>query len=195
MAVALIRALLEYAQLVLVLITDPEAVQICYAQHCPVSHMKDERVRDALVSTGRGARERTAPEPARNDPISTNMLATPSQRSESDAGEAGHHQHRHREECTAPAHSICACPEEDFLVACEDDVRKPCIVKPEPQSAQTLPSHAERRIDPVESFSKPADEIKAVAASTAPLVKKVDVQHHWKDELLPAAEATPMDIL
>ncbi|CDU24901.1 uncharacterized protein SPSC_04734 [Sporisorium scitamineum] len=193
MAIALIRALLEYAQLVLMLLTDPDAVELCYAQHCPVRQMKDELDR-LVLAEGEKQREPPAPEPMSKDHISTNMLVTPSQRSESDPDPE-----RDQQRQCDPPRSICACGEEDYLVTMEDDVRKPCIVKPEPnpgdhatKEVKAIPSKAESVIDPAEAFSKPAHEITAVAAPISDVQKEGD-RHQWKDELLPAAEATPMD--
>lgn len=76
MAVALIRAVLDYVQLVLMLLSDPKAVRQCYAQHCSVAQIKDERIRDLLgLAEAAVICESTASEAARSYHISTHKLS------------------------------------------------------------------------------------------------------------------------
>lgn len=196
MALALTWALFEYVQLAWMLITDTEAVHICYEQHCSVAQMKEEQTRDQLMSRQRAAGEAahairdiaaTHHSTTWKDPISTNMLVTPSQLSDdNDVESVDTHRSQHDpHESTSAETSICACQEEDYLVALEDDVRRPCI--------EAIASHPMK----AESAMKPSERTKEEARGPAEDIthQQEEALHHFKDELLPAAETTPIDCL
>lgn len=187
MALALIWALLEYVQLAWMLTIDPEAVLLCYQHHCPVARLKEQGVRDHLMSQRRVAC-RVAEQPigpVRKDSISTNMLATPSQLSDDVDGDSleTHGSQHDPHDIASAATSICACKEDDYLVALEDDIRKPCIAvggnHPVGAGKTTLPSTQTKA-----EASKPDDD-------TAH--QQEEALHHFRDELLPAAESSPID--
>lgn len=183
MALALIWAVLEYVQLAWMLIIDPDAVLLCYEQCCPVARLKEQGVREHLMSQRRVAEKLTGP--VRKDSISTNMLATPSQLSDDDHSEEMHGSQQDPHDGASAATSICACKEEDYLVAMEDDIRKPCIAAvgnhPIGAGKSTMPSSQTKA-----EAAKPHDH-------TAH--QQQEALHHFKDELLPAAESSPIDIL
>ncbi|SPO27913.1 uncharacterized protein UTRI_05056 [Ustilago trichophora] len=217
MAIALTWALLEYAQLVLLLITDEEAVRICYEQNYTAAQMKDEGERARMKQKYRSHDDReTIPElrierkedRVKSDQISTNIPVTPSQLSDDSEAEET------KSKCRGPAHiessspdkPICGCEEEDYLVAMEDDVRRPCHTEPKnPATERPLPtlthlgekheSDAVQR-SPFKQTSVTVPK-KAGASSATPDTAHgmEEAEHHFKDDLLAAADETLMDAL
>ncbi|SPO28900.1 uncharacterized protein UTRI_05056_B [Ustilago trichophora] len=216
MAIALTWALLEYAQLVLLLITDQEAVRICYQQNYSVAQMKDQAERARVKEKHRSHHDRqTIPElrteskeRVKSDQISTHIPVTPSQLSDdSDTEET-------KSKCHGPAHMesslpdkpICGCEEEDYLVAMEDDVRRPCHTEPmNPATKRPAPilTHSEEKHESDHGQGSPLKqasvaEPKKTGASSATrntAHEKEEAEHHFKDDLLPAADETLMDAL
>lgn len=212
MVAALSWALLEYAQLALMLITDTEAVQMCYEQHCSVADMNERMAADMPVSPHKAVG-------MRRDSISANLLATPSELSDAEYEakfERGHDRNVGTER-HSPTSSICGCKEEDFLVALEDDVRKPCmvisavhphppierlsehLVKVKHTSAADTVEMDRAQTEPIKlsGVAEPLMEIKREAGglNSGPSSERAEMLHHFKDELVPAAEASPMDVL
>lgn len=270
MAIALTWALLEVAQLVLLLITDQDAVRLCYQQHFSAAQIKDPRFRSQMklagITTRRGensgeksadteqqahkgaeaqARGNTSgqpcvacgqsssaiaqdelfsppraekvieqTQPVHRDDISTNIAITPEQLSDdSDVNEA-------KPKCRGTSHaentsadtSICACAEEDYLVALEDDHRRPCSVAKSFEPSETSPPRSpkaavahkdgkmERGRDTELHAAIPADaSVAAKSGASAPRLETVqkeeEAEHHFQHELLPSAEETLMDVL
>uniref|UniRef100_V5EUF9 Uncharacterized protein n=2 Tax=Kalmanozyma brasiliensis (strain GHG001) TaxID=1365824 RepID=V5EUF9_KALBG len=116
------------------------------------------------------------------------MLVTPPQLSDDDNDGESDDTHRSQHdvhESTSAETSICACQEEDYLVALEDDVRKPCVA-----ASACHPIKAESAI-------KPSDQAKEKARASAEDITRQQegALRHFKDELVPAAETTLSDCL
>lgn len=128
---ALAWAVSEYVQFVLLLITDEEAVTVCYQQRCSAANMLTHRGVKKESDTADESRLFQPPKPRERVPsdyISTNMIRTPSQLS--DESDEKHKHYTDGDRGTPEMRSMCTCDEEDYLVAMEDDVRKPgaCLV-------------------------------------------------------------------
>ncbi|KAJ1024791.1 hypothetical protein NDA16_002831 [Ustilago loliicola] len=239
MLTALSWALLEYAHFVLLLVTDEEAVTTCYQQRCSAAQMltdrtvKGEKVHE-VKKEEEPSDERELLKPPKayervpSDHISTNMIRTPSQLS--DGSDEKHQHHGHEERGTPDFRPICSCEEEDYLVAMEDDVRKPgaCAahkpaehvgrrVKQEKPSDETADGAKEDHGEDSAIKSAGADVPTDVEAASASLQEPsktktegqkgasgasddppheeeaVKAEQHFKEDLLPAAESTPID--
>lgn len=231
MAIALIWALIEYARLFLLLITDEEAVRFCYQRRCSAADIieqgvpiqtqqaKGSRSDDEIQKKSGFPEDPIRPqERVKSDQISTNMPISPANLSDdSDAEET-------KAKCRGPvlpesisrATRICGCEEEDYLVAMEDDVRRPCgaptnVVRPghadmQPAPTAVVPSNSSSNVKeeakqgcqhkaasiPVPSSASGAG---AFGATHLTAHERDEAEHHFKDELLPSAEETLMDAL
>ncbi|GAC99904.1 hypothetical protein PHSY_007507 [Pseudozyma hubeiensis SY62] len=188
---ALSWAMLEYARLVLMLITYPEAVRSCYEQCCSVTHIKE---RPALCYDDQARNAEQADHHSYhlvpNDSISTNIPVTPPQLS--DDLDRVKLESVHEGITTAP--SICVCTEEDYLVAMEDDVRKPsCIATHELDQAQ---QHTAAGTESRKRFpTTPVGDIQPLVERSGDEVGKAEMEHHFKNDLPLAADRTTMDVL
>ncbi|SNX86250.1 uncharacterized protein MEPE_04959 [Melanopsichium pennsylvanicum] len=224
MAIALTRALIEYFQLLHLLITDEDAVRYCYQQRCSASQRKRQGSRDQMEQ-GESKSTRVTSVPfdqglrVIKDDISTNILATPSQLSVASDTEDVKPKHRgetHGVNIPYDPVSICGCKEQDYLVAMEDDVCRPCgglkrvehyeyLEMPTAKAADTFetkpltenPEIEKGKDSPVEEADVASPKRKEAAPSdySAEIVhrREEEKRHHFEDELLPAAEETIMD--
>lgn len=212
MAMALTYALLEYAQLFLLLIGDQEAARACFQQRCPAALiMKDERSREQLrCSAANTLSLAETQQGVESDHISTNILSTTPRVSEEKASGTIRYGPNHTESQTEDL-SICGCEEEDYLVALEDDVRRPCGASThheinalrslnEERAPAAMPSHvaqSEHSSTKVASPGQASAGTKASAAHTSDETAHAhgEVQHRFQHDLLPAAEENLMDAL
>lgn len=173
MIMALAWALFEYAQLVLMMLYDQEAVHICYQEHCSVAEVRRNGARDQtkdVISPSAASKDGNDPlrehqlgedipcapvKREKRDSISINLLSTPSQHSDdsdADTTDSKFWEKTHGFDVASEPRPICTCKEEDYLVAMEDDVRKPC-------------GH-HSKIEPIETGSKGAAEPSELSTMT-----------------------------
>lgn len=217
MAYALTRALLEYARLALLLLCDEGAVQACYQQRCSAAQMTKKKRQDQTLQGKSGPM--TTPEgeietnegstgkpdmPVQSDHVSTNILLTPSLLPSDDQPTLKQALCGEYDDL-----SICGCQEEDFLVAMEDDVRKPGATpaltqpaKPDTKGRQQTavdPSMRQKQqpghqTDDLEEPSKRPAKASQPTDERAEARAQEEAEHHFRDDLLPAEEATSMDV-
>lgn len=231
MLAALTWALLEYAQFVLLLMTDEDAVISCYQQRCSAAQMltgqivKGEEAHELKKEPAEGELLQPPKTYGRlpSDHVSTNIIRTPSQLS--DESDEKHHYHTRGERGTPEILSICTCEEEDYLVAIEDDVRKPdpCAVhkpvrrqegrvkvekeggedathlKASQGAVKVQEDHGEGSAVKSASPEMPMKTNEAgesdAAADHKARHEQAKEEHHLKQDLLPAVDSTPIDAL
>lgn len=148
------------------------------------------------------------------DDISTNMLLTPSCQSSDDSemeaakpAGCGRENQPGGEGSPIPP-SLCACEEDDLLVAVEDDVRKPDAAGTCPSFARLAhhSAHVEGSVAPTDGDREDADHGEETTDASMhepfsaneganPAHEHLEEEQRYREQILSAADESSMDIL